>query len=66
MNEPKKRKPFPSVPDEAIVDPEKERPQQIDMRPEELESKDETEYEEMKSADYDMDGDDNPDLDPEV
>lgn len=32
----------------------------------EVESKDEVEYERMKSADHDMDGDDTPDLDPEV
>ena len=57
---------FPPVPKEAIVKPEDEKPQKTLLRPEEVESKDEREYEEMKSADFDMDGDDNPDFDPEV
>ena len=55
---------FPPVPKKAIVRPEDERPSKLDVKAEEAESKDEREYEEMKSADYDMDGDDNPDFDP--
>lgn len=55
---------FPPVPKKAIVRPEDERPTKQDVKPEEVESKDEREYEQMKSADYDMDGDDNPDFDP--
>lgn len=58
------KKPFPKVPDEAIVKDEK--PLKTSITPEEVESKDEIEYDRMKSADRDMDGDDNPDLDPEV
>ena len=59
------KKPFPKVPDEAIVKPEEEKPVETTIIPEEIESKDEAEYEQMKSAENDMDGDDNPDLDPE-
>ena len=57
---------FPPVPKEAIVKPEEERSAKRVLKPEEVESKDEKEYDEMKSADYDMDGDDNPDFDPAV
>lgn len=53
------------MPDEAIVKPEEEKPVETTIIPEEIESKDEAEYEQMKSAENDMDGDDNPDLDPE-
>ena len=60
------KKPFPKVPDEAIVKPEEEKPVETTITAEEVESKDEVEYEQMKSAEHDMDGDDNPDLDPEV
>jgi hypothetical protein len=60
------KRPFPKVPDEAIVKPEEEKPTETAITPEEVDSKDEAEYEQMKSADHDMDGDDNPDLDPEV
>ena len=59
------KKPFPKVPDEAIVKPEEEKPIETTITPEEVESKDEVVYEQMKSAENDMDGDDNPDLDPE-
>ena len=59
------KKPFPKVPDEAIVKPEDEKPIEIAVRPEEVETKDEAEYEQMTTAEHDMDGDDNPDLDPE-
>ena len=55
---------LPKVPKEAIVKPEDERPAKTELRPEEVQGKDEAEYEEMKSADHDMDGDDNPDFDP--
>lgn len=54
------------VPKEAIVKPEDERPAKTELKPEEVQSKDEAEYEQMKSADHDMDGDDNPDFDPEA
>jgi hypothetical protein len=60
------KKPFPNVPNEAIVKPEEEKPVESTISPEEVESKDEQEYEQMKSADHDMDSDDNPDLDPEA
>lgn len=66
MNQIKKEKSFPEVPNEAIVQPEQERPETMDLMPEQVENKDEVEYEQMKSADNDMDGDDNPDLDPEA
>jgi hypothetical protein len=57
---------FPKVPKEAIVKPEDEKPVESVIRPEQVEGKDEKEYERMKSADHDMDGDDNPDVDPEA
>jgi len=57
---------LPKVPKEAIVKPEDERPTKNEIRPEEVQSKDEAEYEQMKSADHDMDGDDNPDFDHEA
>ena len=66
MNEVKKQKSFPEVPNEAIVKPEQERPETMDVMPEQVDNKDEVEYEQMKSADNDMDGDDNPDFDPEA
>lgn len=59
-------KKFPEVPKEAVVRPEDEKPAKTQVRPEEVESKDEAEYERQKSADHDMDGDDNPDWDPEA
>ena len=59
------KKPYPKVPDEAIVKPEEEKPVEATITPERVESKDDVEYEQMKSAENDMDGDDNPDLDPE-
>jgi hypothetical protein len=66
MNQVKKKKSFPEVPDEAIVQPQQERPETMELLPEQVNNKDEVEYEQMKSADNDMDGDDNPDLDPEA
>lgn len=55
------------APEEAIIRQEDERPVKTALRPEEVESRgDEAEYGKMKSADYDMDGDDNPDWDPAV
>ena len=48
------------------MQPEQERPETLDLTPEQVENKDEVEYEQMKSADNDMDGDDNPDLDLEA
>jgi len=44
------KKRFPKVPDEAIVKPEEEKPVETTITPEEVESKDEVEYEQMKSA----------------
>jgi hypothetical protein len=66
MSSEKKPEDFPEVPKEAIVKPEDEKPVKREIRPEEVESKDEAEYEEMKSTDPDMDGDDNPDVNPEA
>ena len=66
MNHVKKQKSFPEVPNEAIVQPEQEKPETMDVMPEQVDNKDELEYERMKSADNDMDGDDNPDFDPEA
>ena len=66
MKEVKKQKSFPEVPNEAIVKPEQERPETMDVMAEQVDNKDEVEYEQMKSADNDMDGDDNPDFDPEA
>jgi hypothetical protein len=65
-NDDDKKKTFPKVPDEAIIKgEEEEKPVETTLRPEEVESKDEAEYEQMKTADHDMDSDDNPDIDPE-
>jgi hypothetical protein len=55
---------FPKIPKEAIVKPEDQKQTKNTIKPEEVESKDEAEYERMKSVDHDMDGDDNPDFDP--
>ena len=55
---------FPRVSKEAIVKPEDEKPLKGTMK--EVKSKDEEDYERMKSADNDMDSDDNSDFDPEV
>jgi len=54
-------KKFPKMPDEAIVKPENERPAKVEMRPEEVESKDEIEQKELHAVDHDMDGDGKPD-----
>jgi hypothetical protein len=59
-------KKFPEVPKEAIVKPEDERPVKTEVRAEEVESKAEVEDEKLKSADHDLDSDDNPDFDPET
>jgi hypothetical protein len=64
-NDDDKKKNFPKVSDEAIIQPEEEKPVETTLRPEEVESKDEAEYEQMKTANHDMDSDDNPDIDPE-
>jgi hypothetical protein len=48
------KKPFPKVPDEAIVKPEEEKPIETTITPQEVESKDEVEYEQMKSAEHDI------------
>ena len=66
MTEVKKQKPFPEVPKEAIVEPEQERSETTALRPEQVDNKDEIEYDQMKSAENDMDGDDNPDVNPEA
>jgi hypothetical protein len=52
-------KKFPDVPKEAIVKPEDEKPSNMEVRTEEVENKDER----LKSADPDMDSNDNPDVD---
>lgn len=54
-----------AIPNEAIVKPEDEHPIE-ELRPETTESKDEAEYERLKTADFDEDGDDNSDYDPAV
>ena len=66
MTEVKKQKPFPEVPKEAIVEPEQERSEITALAPEQVDNNDEIEYDQMKSAENDMDGDDNPDVDPEA
>jgi hypothetical protein len=66
MTQIKKQKSFPEVPKEAIVQPEQERSETTALTPEQVENKDEIEYDQMKSAENDMDGDDNPDVDPEA
>ena len=65
MNQVKKQKSF-EVPNEAIVQSEQDRPETMDLIPKQVDNKDEVEYEQMKSAENDMDGDDNPDFDPEA
>ena len=54
-------KKFPDVPKEAIVRPEDEKPAKIEVKPEEVESKDEVEQEQLHAVDPDMDGDGSPD-----
>ena len=66
MTQVKKQNSFPEVPKEAIVQPEQERSETTALTPEQVENKDEIEYDQMKSAENDMDGDDNPDVDPEA
>jgi hypothetical protein len=66
MTQVQKQKSFPEVPKEAIVQPEQERSETTALTPEQVENKDEIEYDQMKSAENDMDGDDNPDVDPEA
>jgi hypothetical protein len=66
MTQVKKQKSFPEVPKEAIVQPEQERSETTALTPEQVENKDEIEYDQMESAENDMDGDDNPDVDPEA
>ena len=59
-------KKVPKVPKEAIVKPEDERPAKTEVKPEEVESRDEVQDEKLKSVDHDMDSDDHPDYDPEA
>ena len=66
MTEVKKQKPFPEVPKEGIVEPEQERSEITALAPEQVDNNDEIEDDQMKSAENDMDGDDNPDVDPEA
>ncbi len=54
-------KKFPEVPKEAIVKPEDEKPAKTELRPEEVERKDEVEQKELHAVDHDMDGDGSPD-----
>jgi hypothetical protein len=66
MTEVKKQKPFPEVPKEAIVEPEQERSEITALAPEQVDNNDEIEDDQMKSGENDMDGDGNPDVDPEA
>lgn len=50
-------KKFPDVPKEAIVKPEDEKPTKTELRPEEVESEEEIEQEELHAVGHDMDGD---------
>jgi hypothetical protein len=52
---------FPEVPKEAIVKPEDEKPAKVELKPEEVETKDEIEQKELHAVDHDMDGDGSPD-----
>lgn len=54
-------KKFPEAPKEAIVKPEDEKPAKTELRPEEVERKDEVEQKELHAVDHDMDGDGSPD-----
>ena len=54
------------IPKEAIVKPEDEHPVESELHPEQVQSKDEQEYEAMTTAENDLDSDDNPDFDPAV
>jgi hypothetical protein len=54
-------KKFPEVPKEAIVKPEDEKPAKAELKPEEVETKDEAEQKQLHSVDNDMDGDGSPD-----
>ena len=54
-------KKFPEVPKEAIVRPEDEKPAKTEVKPEEVESKDEAEQKKLHAVDNDMDGDGSPD-----
>ena len=58
------KRPEPGVPDNAIVKPEEEHPIKTELRPEEVPSKDEIDYEAMTTVEFDEDGDGNPDYDP--
>jgi hypothetical protein len=57
---------FPSVPDDAIVKPEEERPVKIQMRPEENIEEREADIDSADTGSEDMDGDGSPDWDPAV
>jgi hypothetical protein len=46
------------------VKPEDEHPVKTIIRPEEVPSKDEADYEKMTTVEFDEDSDDNPDYDP--
>lgn len=56
-----REKKFPEVPEEAIVRPEDEKPVKREIRPEEVESRDEVEQKQLHAVDHDMDGDGSPD-----
>jgi len=49
-------KKLPDLPKETIVRPEDEKPAKIELRPEEVESKDEVEQKQLHTVDHDMDG----------
>jgi hypothetical protein len=57
---------FPSVPEDAIVKPEEERPVKMQMRPEENLEEREADIESADTGSEDMDGDGSPDWDPAV
>jgi hypothetical protein len=57
---------FPSVPEDAIVKPEEERPVKMQMRPEENLEEREADIESADAGSEDMDGDGSPDWDPAV
>jgi hypothetical protein len=57
---------FPSVPEDAIINREEERPVNMQMRPEENIDEREAEIESTDAGSEDMDGDGSPDWDPAV
>jgi hypothetical protein len=62
----KKTRPSPDVTEDALVKPDQERSETTVLTPEQVDSNDEIEYDQMMTAENDMDGDDNPDVNPEA